>query len=78
MTRPRRYATNLDADSRRISRARVAESAIGRLETFALDLRKDRVVLDVVAPREAESWKAIEKALVVLVESWTQRWTSYR
>lgn len=69
--------TSLDRDAAK-ELADEIDSAFARLETFALDLRKDRVVLEIVAPRDTGTWIAIEKGLVVLVESWTRRWTTYR
>jgi hypothetical protein len=70
--------TSLDVDAARELAREVAASELGRLEAFALDLRRDRVVLEVPAPREADSWRAIEKGLVVLTESWSRRFSSYR
>jgi len=70
--------TSLDDASAKELAIEIQHSALGKLETFTLDLRRDRVVLDVAAPRDVETWIAIEKALAMLVETWTQRWTSYR
>jgi hypothetical protein len=70
--------TNLDADTADELAHEVEASALGGLETFMLDLRKDRLTIDLPAPRDVESWKAIERGLVLLVESWTRRWTTYR
>ena len=70
--------TSLDDGSAKELAGEIERSAIGKLETFAVELRKDRVLLDVLAPRDVETWIAIEKALAVLVETWTQRWTTYR
>jgi hypothetical protein len=71
-------ATNLDEGAANELASEVAATAIGRLDTFRLQLQKDRVMLDVVAPRDADTWVAIEKALAVLVESWSTRFSSYR
>jgi hypothetical protein len=69
---------SLDVDAACDLAREVAASGLGTLDAFTIDLRKDRVLLEIVAPRDKESWLAIEKALVVLVESWTRRWTTYR
>lgn len=71
-------ATNLDEAAAKELVNEIAASAIGHRETFTIDLRKDRLLLDVVAPQEVNVWVAIERALAVLVETWTQRWTPYR
>ena len=68
----------LDAEAKKVVAAEIESSALGALDTFALDLRRDGVVVLLNAPREREAWIAIEKALAVLVETWTQRWTTYR
>jgi hypothetical protein len=71
--------TTLDADTAETLAREIAETPIGALETFSLTLRSDRVVVVVMAPRAPAEWRAIEKALVVLVESWSRRWAaSYR
>jgi hypothetical protein len=76
--RVRLGGTTLDADTAHELAREVEASELRRLESFILDLRKDRLVVDLPAPREAESWRAIEKALVVLAESWSRRFSSYR
>jgi hypothetical protein len=71
-------ATSLDEAAANELVREIAESDVGRLDAFLIDLRKDRVVLDIIAPRDVETWKAIERALAVLVQSWSGRWTTYR
>ena len=71
-------ATNLDAEAAGEIAHEVAQTPLASLETFTLDLRRDVVQLDLLAPRDAETWRAIETSLVTLAESWSRRWTSYR
>ncbi len=71
-------ATSLDPTAANELAAEIGSCALGQLEAFEIDLHRDRLVLEMVAPREREAWIAIEKALAVLVESWSQRWTTYR
>jgi hypothetical protein len=56
----------------------LARSALSKMEAFRLSIREDRVLLEIVAPRSSDVWRQIGEALGVLVETWTQRWTTYR
>jgi len=70
--------TNLDADTANEIAREVEASALLRVDTCTLDVRKDRLVLDLPAPRDADTWRAIERAISVLAESLSRRFSSYR
>jgi len=71
-------STNLDTDTAQELVKGVKGSKLARLDAFTIDLRKDRLVIELPVPRDAESWRTIEQALAVLVESWSRRFSSYR